>query len=123
MRTLALDAIAKAVPGSIGVILATIALEAMNSMSSDRASRSVFYEALGSIASDRNSPEREKKIAAFASSLSSNYMSDGDNVMVRKAAAAAIASRGTEPSHVTIAGIALDCCPHLTGCPGSSPRS
>jgi len=114
LRTIALDAVAKAVPGTTGVVLATIALEAMNSMPGDRASRALLYGALDSVAKDQSSPDQEKKIAAFGSSLSMGNLSDRDVVTVRKAAAAAIVSGGTGPAYLTIARIALDCSLHLS---------
>lgn len=114
VRSLALDAIAKAVPGTTGAVLAKIALESTDSLHDDETARAVLYEALDCTAKNKNVPEKEKKISEFANSISGNSIKNRDVVVIRKAAAAAIASNTAEPASATITRIALDCCQHLS---------
>jgi|GEM_PF-5198333 len=108
VRTAALDAIAKALPGTAGAVLSKIALETLPSLKNANVARAVLYGALDSTIKNERAPDVERNVAGFASSLSSDKMTDNDIIAVRSAAASAIASGLAGPSCPVITKITLE---------------
>lgn len=108
LRTAALDAIAKALPGTAGAVISKIALETLPLLNNQEVARAVLYGALDSTVKNGKAPDVERNVASFASSVSSDAMTNQDVITVRSAAASAIASGLTGPSGPVITRITLD---------------